>query len=135
MAKKKSAPAPKDQSADDDDIAVVICFPTRVGMAGVPNSARVPCAECATDCWLSPETAKQVANLPHKICCDECASKQKLDGSTLMPVSEGQMRELINYVPNMTLARVKRDLGMKSLAKRKKILEEILREARRRRGN
>ncbi len=138
MAQRKKKPAegkarPKGNGKDDDDI-VVLCHPVGV-TTPVPGSRRVECSTCNQMVWISPATEAHVQGKTHRILCDECASKEAADDDDLrvMPVAEGQIAEMLAAVPGTTRADLLQRFPFRSPTRRKEALEEILREAAKRR--
>jgi hypothetical protein len=137
MAQRKKRPAdgkagPKEK--DKDDEIVVLCHPVGVSTA-VPGSRRVNCSTCKQMVWISPATESHVQGKTHRILCDECASKEAGDDEDIrvMPVAEGQIAEMLAALPGTTRADILKRFPLRKPAVRKEALEEILREAARRR--
>ena len=124
--KKKTA----DESTDE---IIVLCRPVGV-TAPVPGSRRVPCSGCKQIVWLSAATEKHVSGKTYRVLCDECVSKEAGDDDVeVMPVAEGQIEEMLAALPGISRADILKRLPAKSPARRKAAIEEILREARKRR--
>lgn len=139
MAQRKRKPAEKPRKpgkaakADEsDDQIIVVCHP--VGLTtGVPGSRRLECSGCKQMVWLSRATEEQVTGKPYRVLCDECASKETDDDIQLMPVSEGQIAEMLAAIPGITRAEILKKFPTRSPSKRLAALETILEEARKRR--
>jgi hypothetical protein len=135
--KKKDAAGPKKpdkagKPEDPDDEIIVVCHP--VGLTtGVPGSRRLECSGCKQMVWLSRATEEQVTGKPYRVLCDECVSKETDDDIQLMPVSEGQIAEMLAAIPGITRADILKKFPTRSPSRRRAALETILKEARKRR--
>ncbi len=62
----------------------------------IPGSQPKPCAECQAPTMFSPTSlARATEHITVKFVCLDCAGKQKLlDGITLLPPNDAQVREV-----------------------------------------
>lgn len=131
MARKKAKPEPEGLKVEEE--AVVLCFKVlMMPISPVKGSVRRACSECGQPVWISPATAAHVADRPYKVCCMECAANQDDPDLHVMPPSELQIAEMMATDPSISAARVRRAFPASNPAKRRKSVEEMLKQARRR---
>ncbi len=134
MAQRKKKAQADAKSKDKDDEIIVVCHPVGVTL-GVPGSRRLECSGCKQIVWLSAATEQQVTGKTYRVLCDECVSKESEgdDDIQLMPVSEGQIAEMLASVPGLTRADILKRFPTRSPKGRKSAFDTIIGEARKRR--